>query len=96
MSNNPIIRFGMVATSTALKAKSGALGVRDRLTLARSAFRHSEEIPFCCSEVEFFLATVEGNPSAAAERLQCFVSALVPAPKPNQPEFDWQARADLQ
>ncbi|MEO3479353.1 hypothetical protein AAFO90_16925 [Phaeobacter sp. CAU 1743] len=86
----------MNATAAAMKAKSGSFGLRDQLDLARSALVHAETIPFCCSEVEFFLATVNGSPAAAANRLLAFAQALVPQKLQEQPEFDWQKRADLQ
>lgn len=96
MTQNPIIAFGLNATAAAMKAKSGYFGVLDQLDLARSALVHADTIPFCCSEVEFFLATVDGQPVAAANRLLAFAQALVPPESEGQPEFDWQKRADLQ
>ena len=95
MTSAPTVQFGMMALATALRAKSGRLETPERLALARCALVHAATIPFCCAEVEFFLATVDGNPVAAAQRLICFAEALVPTDQRAAPEFDWQRRADL-
>ena len=96
MTRSPVVSFGLSATAAAMQAKSGSFGVRGQLDLARSALVHADTIPFCCSEVEFFLATLNGNPAAAANRLLAFAQALVPQKLQDHPKFEWQKRADLQ
>lgn len=99
MTQSPMIQFGLNAQIAAMKAKSGQLTLRDRLNLARAALRHAEIDSGVCDQVEFFLATVDGDAASAGARLSEFLADWLPDDNRKADDgvslFDWQKRADL-
>ncbi|WP_299558686.1 hypothetical protein [uncultured Sulfitobacter sp.] len=76
---NPVIAFGLLATTVALKAKTGRLKREDKDKLISSADVWCADLPDAQAAVVDFLEAVDAYPLFAGELLQSAARNLVPA-----------------
>ena len=74
---SPIVAFGLLATTAALKARTGRLRMADKLALVIGLLQFGEAYPAARAAVQNFLLSVDQYPQFAGERLQSAVIELV-------------------
>ncbi len=67
---NPVVAFGLLATTVALKAKTGRLKDRDRMSLMQSALFWCDVMPEARVAALDFFEAVDSYPLFAGETLQ--------------------------
>lgn len=74
---NPLIAFGLLATTVALKARTGQLRDADRLRLATAALEWVPDLPEARAAVLTFLHLTQSDPATAGLALQEVARGLV-------------------